>query len=609
MKPAIPALAALFLFAAGSAWAEPVHGLAMHGTVKYGPDFKHFDYVNPNAPKGGLVRLGDQGGFDSFNGFIPKGNSAPGMGNIYDSLTTSSADEPFTQYGLLAESIETPEDRSWVRFRLREQARWHDGKPVTADDVIWTFNTLLEKGSPFYQFYYGSVAAAEKEDERTVKFTFKPGDNRELPLIMGQLTVLPKHYWEGRDFSKTTLDPPLGSGPYRIESFEAGRHIIYVRDPDYWGKDLPVNVGLNNFGRIRYDMYRNAVVLVEAFKAGAFDFRNENSSKNWATAYNIPAVEKGLLKKLKSPHNRPQGMQGYFFNTRRDMFKDRRVRQALSYGFDFEWSNKNLFYGQYTRTRSYFDNSDMGATGLPGPEELKLLEPHRGKVPEEVFTKEFNPPATKGDGRIRSNLRVADKLLKEAGWVIKNKKRVNEKTGQALAFEILLVSPAFERISLPYAKNLQRLGVEVSVRTVDSSQYIERLRSFNFDAIVFNFGQSFSPGNEQRDFWGTAAADRRGARNFPGIKDPVVDDLIEKLIAAPDRAALEIRTRALDRVLQWGHYAVPHWHINYDRLVYWDKFDRPEVTPIQGTVFSSWWVRPDAEQRLEESKKALKSKE
>ncbi|MCP5367245.1 MAG: ABC transporter substrate-binding protein [Hyphomicrobiales bacterium] len=593
------------LFHAAGARAEPAHGIAMHGKLKYGPGFTHFDYVNPDAPKGGTVRLADQGTFDSFNGFIAKGNAAPGIGGIYDSLMAHAADEPFSEYGLLAESVETPPDRSWVRFRLRPEARWHDGKPITADDVVWTFNTLVEQGQPFYRFYYGSVEKAEAEDARTVKFTFKPGDNRELPLIMGELTVLPRHYWEGRDFAKTSLEPPLGSGPYRVEEFEPGRWITYVRDPDYWGRDLPVNVGTNNFERIRYDMYRNEIVMVEALKAGAYDFRSENSSKNWATAYNIPAVDKGLLVKLEAHHNRPQGMQGFFFNLRRPMFQDRRVRAALGYAFDFEWSNRNLFYGQYTRTRSYFDNSDMAATGLPGPEELKLLEPYRGRIPDEVFTQEYNPPKTEGDGRIRDNLRVADRLLKEAGWVIKDKKRVNAKTGEPLAFEILLVMPAFERISLPYAKNLQRLGVDVTVRTVDSSQYIERRRAFDYDVITNNFGQSFSPGNEQRDFWGSESAKRRGGRNFAGIQDPVVDELVEKLIAAPDRDSLVARCRALDRVLQWGYYAVPHWHITYDRLVFWDKFGRPAVTPLQGTVFGSWWVLPDAEERMEREKKGL----
>ena len=586
----------------------PRHAIAMHGEPKYGPGFKHFEYINPNAPKGGEARLASQGGYDSFNGFISKGEAADGIGGIYDTLMAASADEPFSQYGLLAETVETPEDRSWVKFTLRRDARWHDGEPITADDVIWTFNILLAKGAPFYRFYYGSVAKAEKLDGRTVKFTFKAGENRELPLIIGQLAVLPKHYWEARDFSKTTLEPPLGSGPYRVKEFEANRYVAYERVTDYWGKNLPVNIGRNNFDVIRYDYYRNASVAVEAFKAGAFDFRAENSSKIWATSYDIPEAEKGFLTKLESPHQRTAGMQGFVFNTRRDLFKDARVRQALAYAFDFEWSNRNLFYGQYTRTRSYFDNSELAARGLPSKEELEILEPYRGKIPDEVFTREYTPPATQGDGRIRSNLKIGDRILKDAGWVIKDRVRVNAKTGQQMTFEILLVSPLFERIVLPFTKGLERLGIKATVRTVDTSQYIRRLETFDFDMIVFTWGQSLSPGNEQRGFWGSQAASQNGSRNFIGISDPVIDQLIELLIAAPDRKGLIARTRALDRVLQWGHYLIPHWHTAVDRLVFWDKFGRPEVTPLQGAQFDTWWVVGAKADVVEKVKPGLKPK-
>ncbi len=608
LAAAILAPAAALVAAQGTEAGRPAHGLAMHGKLKYGPGFKHFGYVNPSAPKGGTARLWAQGGYDSFNGFIIKGEPANGIGRIYDTLMTDSADEPFTQYGLLAETIETPEDRSWVQFTLRREGRWHDGKPITADDVIWTFNTLLEIGAPFYRFYYGSVAKAEKLDGRTVKFTFKPGENRELPLILGQLVVLPKHYWATRDFSKTTLKPPLGSGAYRIKAFEANRHVIYERVKDYWGKDLPVNIGHNNFDIIRYDYYRSAAVAVEAFKAGAFDYRAENSSKIWATSYNIPEAEKGFLQKLKSPHQRTAGMQGFVFNMRRGMFKDTKVRQALAYAFDFEWSNRSLFFGQYTRSRSYFDNSELAARGLPSKEELEILGPYRGRIPDEVFTREYMPPATKGDGRIRSNLRIGDKLLKEAGWVIKDLVRVNAKTGRKMTFEILLVSPLFERVVLPFAKNLRRLGIKARVRTVDTSQYIRRLETFDFDMIVGSWGQSLSPGNEQRGFWGSKAAAQNGSRNYAGISDPVIDEMIEQLIAAPDRKGLISRTRALDRILQWGHYVIPHWHIAYDRLVFWNKFGRPEVTPMQGSQFGTWWVDAAKAAAVEEVKPGLKSK-
>jgi microcin C transport system substrate-binding protein len=577
---------------------KPAYGIAMHGDLKYPPDFTHFEYTNPDAPKGGTVRLSAIGTFDSFNSFIVKGNSAAGLGFLYDNLMHGSADEAFSQYGQLAESVEVPKDRSWAAFTLRKEARWHDGRPVSAADVIWTFNTLVKKGTPFYRFYYGSVATVTQTAERTVKFTFKPGENRELPLILGQLTVLPKHYWEGRDFTKTTLEPPIGSGPYRIEKFEPGRSITYRRVENWWGRDLPVNKGLYNFDVIRYDYYRDGTVALLAFKGGEYDYRAENSSKAWATAYKTPNVEKGLIKKVEINHNRSSGMQAFVMNTRRKIFKDSRVRQALAHAFDYEWSNKNLFYGQYARTRSFFDNSELAATGVPEGDELKLLEPYRGRIPTEVFTHEYNPPKNDGSGNIRRNLRKASKLLNDAGWVIKGRKRINGKTGKPLEFEVLLVSPLFERVVLPFAKNLEKLGVKVRVRTVDPSQYRRRLDTFDFDVIVGGWGQSLSPGNEQRSFWGSRAADIERGRNTIGIKDPMIDELIEKVIAAPNRKALVTSVRALDRVLQWGHWVIPHWHAKYDRVAYWDKFGRPKITPIQGNQFVAWWVDPKKEDVL-----------
>ncbi len=579
--------------------AVTAHGLAMHGDLKYQADFTHLDYVNPEAPKGGHIKLGSMGSFDSLNSFIVKGVSASGVGFIYDTLLTSTADEPFSEYGLLAETITVPEDRSWIEFHLRPEARWHDGKPVTPEDVIWTFNTLLEKGRPFYRFYYGSVESVEKTGDRSVKFSFVPGENRELPLIIGQITILPKHYWETREFDKTTLEPPLGSGPYSIKEVDAGRSIVVERVDDYWGKDLPINRGFYNFDTIRYDYYRDTNVMLEAFKAGAFDYRSENSSKAWATEYDIPAVKDGFLKKATIEHNRSSGMQGFAFNTRRAKFKDKRVRQALGYAFDFEWSNDHLFYGQYARTRSFFDNSELAAAGLPSEDELAILEPYRGRIPNEVFTTEYNPPVTDGSGNIRKNLREATKLLREAGWEIRDGKRVNSETGETLDFEVLLISPLFERIVLPFAKNLEKLGVKVSVRTVDTAQYVRRLDTYDFDVIVSTFGQSLSPGNEQRSYWGSQVVNMEGGRNYLGIADPVIDELIEKVIAAPDREALVQATRALDRVLQWGHWLVPHWHIKYDRIAYWNKFGRPEITPVQGNQFMAWWIDPAKEAALD----------
>ena len=577
----------------------------MHGEPKYPADFKHFDYVNPLAPKGGDVKLAATGTFDSFNGFIIKGNPAAGLGLIYDSLLTSSADEAFTEYGLLAETVETDAERTYVTFTLRKDAYWHDGKPITADDVIWTFNTLYEKGAPFYRFYYGSVAEAEKLDDGTVKFTFKPGENRELPLILGQLNVLPKHYWEGRDFEATTQEPPLGSGPYKIDSFEAGRHVTYRRNPEYWGAKHPANVGLYNFDTIRYDYYRDATVQIEAFKGGEFDFRAENSSKAWATSYNIPEVDAGVIVKEELKHDRAAGMQGFVFNTRRTKFQDPRVRQALSYVFDFEWSNANLFYGQYSRTRSFFDNSELAARGLPEGEELEILERFRGRIPDEVFTTEYTPPSTDGSGRNRANLKTAVELLREAGWQIRDKKLTNVETGEVMAFEILLVSPLFERIVNPMAKGLRRIGIDVSVRTVDAAQYRRRLDTFDFDMVTTVWGQSLSPGNEQRDFWSSDAADREGSRNLAGIKDPVIDELIELVIAALDRESLVQRVRALDRVLQWGFWAIPQFHSKVDRVIYWDKFDHPEQTPTTGTSILRWWIDKGRESTLSERRRAM----
>lgn len=573
--------------------AEPVHGVAMYGKPKYGPDFASFDYVNPDAPKGGEVRFDAIGSFDSFNPFVVKGQSAAGLGFLFESLVTSSADEPFSEYGLIAKTIEIPEDRSYAAFILRPEARFHDGKPITADDVIFSFETLKSKGDPFYRLYYANVVRAEKLGERQVKFVFSKGVNRELPLIIGQMPILSKAYWQGRDFQATTLEPPVGSGPYRIERFETGRYIIYKRDENYWGKDLPVNRGFYNFDRIRYDYFRDTTVALEAFKAGAYDIRMENSAKDWATAYNSPAVQQGLIKKQQFPHQRPSGMQGFAFNIRRPLFKDPRVRQALGYAFDFQWTNRNLFYGQYTRTRSYFDNSELAAQGLPSKEELKILQPLRDKIPEQVFTQVYTPPVSEGSEDLRKNLRKALILLQKSGWTFKGHRLVKGNTGEPFTFEILLNQPNWERIALPFAHNLERLGIETRVRTVDSAQYENRVKSFDFDMIVQVWGQSLSPGNEQREFWGSRAADVQGSRNVVGIKDPAIDRLIDLVIAAPDRKSLVTRVHALDRVLLWNHFVIPHWHITYDRVAYWDKFGQPEVIPLQGVQMTTWWMQPE----------------
>ena len=583
------------------------HGVAMHGNLKYGPNFTHFDYVNPEAPKGGHVRLFRTGTFDSLNPFILKGVTAVFLGLTFESLMASSSDEAFSQYGLIAGRIEFPADRSSVTFTLREEARWHDGTQVSVNDVIFSFKTLTEKGNPFYRVYYGNVAKVEDLGGRRVKFTFAEGENRELPLIIGQLAILPKHYFESRDFEKTTLEPILGSGPYKVSFVEAGRAISYQRVAGYWGAQLPINRGRHNFESIQIDYYRDDTVALEAFKAHEFDWRLENSAKVWAKSYDGPAVESGLIQKVNVAHEEPTGLSAFVFNLRRPIFADRRVREALGLVFDYEWANKNLFFGAYTRTRSYFSNSELASFGLPSEAELALLDPYRGRIPEEVFTKEFVLSKTDGLGNIRHNLRAANKLLRGAGWQVVEEKLIHSETGAPFQFEFLLQSGgAFERIAQSFARNLERLGITMDIRLVDPAQYQYRIQNFDFDMMWGGFSQSLSPGNEQRDFWSAAAADMPGSRNVIGIRDPVVDELIETLITAPDREALINATRALDRVLLWGQYVVPLWHLRSYRLAYWNIFGRPEVTARYDHGFpSTWWVDPVRLQAVERGEQGL----
>ena len=593
--PGIALIAALVAaLAAPAAQAQrPAHGMAMHGDMKYGPDAKHLDYVNPDAPKGGELRLPAIGTFDNFNPFIIKGSAAAGLGDLYVPLTVQSLDEPFTEYGQLAETIETPEDRSWVKFTLRPEARWSDGKPITADDVIFTLDILREKGLPFFRAYYGSVAKTEKLSEREVKFSFKEGEtNMELPLILGQMIVLPKHYWEGREFDRTTLEQGVTSGPYRIKSFEPGRYIVYERVKDWWAKDLWLNRGRFNFDEVRFEYYRDATVAFEAFKSGQTDLRIENIARNWATGYDVPAVQNGLIVKRQIDHDLPQGMQAWVMNLRRPQFQDPRVRQALTQMFDFEWMNKTLFYDSYRRTRSYFSNSELASSGLPSAEELKILEPLRGQIPDEVFTKEFTLPQTDGSGNNRDGLRQALRLFKAAGWEVKDGRLM--KDGKQFEFEILLSNPSFERVALPFKQALERIGINASVRTVDTAQFQRRTDQFDFDMIVGGAGQSLSPGNEQREFFGSEAAKQEGSRNLSGISDPAIDKLIELVISAPDRQALIARTRALDRVLLWHWYMIPQWHLSAFRVAYWDVFGMPKTNPKYGLpVDDTWWIDPD----------------
>ncbi len=594
MKTLLTAITIFILLIAQNLLAKTniSHAIAMHGEPKYDQNFISVEYVSNNAEKGGSIVRSAIGTYDTFNPFTLKGTSAAGIGLLYESLTVGSSDEAFTEYGLLAKSIEWPDDRSWVTFTLRDEAKWHDGKKITSDDVVWTFNTLMEKGHPFYKYYYGDVSEVIKITENKVKFEFSTNTNKELVLIVGQLPVLPKHYWENKNFEETTLDVPIGSGPYKVKSFDAGRSITYELDMDYWGFEnniVPIKVGKDNMGSIRYDYYKDRGVEREAFKSGEIDFFSENTSKEWATGYDIDAVTEGLIKKELIPHENPQGMQAFAFNTRKDIFADKRVRKALSFAFDFEWTNKNLFYGAYKRTDSFFENSELASSGLPSQAELAYLNPYIDQLPKEIFNEEYSNPKTDGSGFIRNELQEATKLLQEAGWKLRDGKLENS-NGEPFEFEILLVSPAFERIVLPFIDNLEKLGINASLRTIDSSQYQKRIESFDFDMVVFTFSQSLSPGNEQRNFWSSGAADTNGSRNIIGIKNNVIDLLIENLINAKDREDLITISRALDRVLLWNYYVIPQWHISAYRVLYWDMFDQPKQKPKYSLGFDTWWV-------------------
>jgi microcin C transport system substrate-binding protein len=589
--------------AASQAGSRRTHALSLLGKPRYQPGFRHFGYVNPDAPKGGEVVLAAIGSFDSFNPFIVRGVAAAGVSGLWMPLLQGSQDEASTEYAHLAEAIELANDGTWVAFEIDPRARWHDGRPITAEDVIWTFTTLRQHGRPFFRAYWADVTEVVAEGPRRAMFRFRDASNRELPLILGQLRPLPKHWWEGRDFTRPLLEPPLGSGAYRLDAFEAGRTVSYRRVPDFWAADLPTERGTDNFDVMRYEYFRDATVAFEAFKAGQIDFRSENVALTWATGYDFPARRRGLVRLEEIRHELPTGMQAFVMNIRRPLFQDRRVREALMLAFDFEWSNRNLFFDAYARTTSYFSNSELASSGLPEGDELALLERFRGRVPEEVFTTAFTLPVTDGSGNNRENLRRALTLLQQAGWTVRNQRLVNAQ-GQPFSFELLLSSPSFERVALPYAQQLQRLGIEMRVRTVETAQYQARTDTFDFDMTVDVFGQSLSPGNEQRDYWSCAKARMEGSRNTIGVCDPVVDELVEMIIAAPDREALITRTRALDRVLLWGHYVVPHWHSRVFRVAFWDKFDRPATPPRYGLGFDTWWVDRAREQRLAEARRS-----
>ena len=606
--------AALTAFAIGPALAADTtqhHALSLIGEPKYPADFTHFDFVNPDAPKGGVARLPSIGGFDSLNPVLYRGERAAGLGIVYESLMSDSLDEPSTAYGLIAETASYPDDYSSVTFTLNEKARWHNGTPITVDDVIYSLE-VNKTANPRLGLYYKNVSRAEKTGDNEVTFYFDTKGNRELPMIMGQLTILPKHYWTGKDANgetrdpmKTTLEPPLGSGPYRITDVKPGRSITYERVEDYWGKDLPVNKGMWNYDEIRFDSYRDQTVAFESFKAGNLDYWQETSAKNWATAYDFPAVRDGDIKRQEVNIDRTQPMQAFVLNLRRPQFQDRRVRQALNLAFNFELANKNLFYGQYERVGSYFQNSELAApNALPEGRELEILEEVRGQVPEEVFTTVHANPVNNDQTEMRNNLRKAVKLLKDAGWQVKDGVLTNTKTGKPMEVEFLLVSPLFERIVQPYLRNLERLGIKGSIRLVDSAQYTRRLNVFDYDIVVGNFAQSDSPGNEQRDFWGSEAADHEGSTNLIGIKDPAIDKLIDHIIFAKDREELVAATRALDRVLLAHDFVVPQWFSPNERIAYWNRYGQPEKLPgLTPGFLQVWWYDKGMAERIEEPSK------
>jgi len=591
-----------------SQWTDPAqaqergwrHGLSLFGELKYPPAFKRFDYVNADAPKGGVVREIAIGTYDNFNLVVAgvKGTLATGIDFIYDTLLVSALDEVSAEYGLLAEAVNYADDFSAASYRLRQEARWQDGRPVTPEDAIFSFEAF-KKHSPQFAAYYRHVAKLEKTGDHEITFTFDSAGNRELPQIVGQLTILPKHWWQGtdkngnkRDIGATTLEPPLGCGAYRIKEFSPGRNIAYERVKDYWGRDLNVNVGRDNFDELRFEYFRDTTVALEAFKADTVDWRTENSAKNWATAYDFPAVSEKRVILEEFPINNVGVMQAFAFNIRRAKFQDPRVRLAFNYAFDFEEMNKQIFFGQYKRIASYFEGTELASSGVPAGRELEILEKVRDKVPPELFTMPYSNPVGGNPQAVRGNLREAVRLFKEAGYEVRNERLVNSKTGEPYAVEFLADDPSFERVFLFYKPSLDRLGVTVAVRTVDDAQYQNRLRNWDFDIITASWGESLSPGNEQRAYWGSQAADQQGSRNWIGIKNPAVDAMIDQVIFAKSRADLVAATHALDRVLLWNHYVVPQWTYGKMRSARWNRFGHPDPLPKYGmsgfpTVW--WW--------------------
>ncbi|WP_205589732.1 extracellular solute-binding protein [Helicobacter sp. L8] len=575
-------------------WGAPYISLGQK--AKYAQHFTHFDYANPNAPKGGVLKSHAIGTFDSLNPFLLKGTKASGLELVYDTLLTQSLDEPFAEYALIANDIEVAPDHSYVIFGIDERAKFSDGVPISAQDVKYSFETITQKGSPVFKQYYEDVKDVIVLDKQHVKFTFKNTTNTELPLILGQLQVIPKHFFEKHGFEKNPLLVPVSSGPYMVESFDVGKRITYVRNKNYWARDLPAIKGQYNFDRLVYEYYKDDSVALQAFLSGAYDWRYESTAKVWARGYVGKGIEQGKIHKVRLKHELPAGLQGFFINTRRPLFKDLRVREALFYAFDFEWANRNLFFSQYTRSPSYFSNSIFASSGLPQGQELQILNRYKKQLEAynpRIFTSPYIVPRTNGARKVgenlRENLKYAQKLLKEAGYVVSNNRLINAKTKQPFTFTLLLNSPGFERLALAYARNLKVLGIEMRIQRVDLSQYTNRVKKFDYDMISGVIGESLFPGNEQRYYWGSASAKQAGSRNYSGISNPVIDQLINGVISAHNRETQIAFVRALDRVLLWGFYVVPQFYGSSFRIAFWDKIGMPKISPPYGFSPTLWW--------------------
>tara|TARA_B100000686_G_scaffold347976_1_gene437936 strand:- start:393 stop:2216 length:1824 start_codon:yes stop_codon:yes gene_type:complete len=582
----------LFFVFINYAYGEKMHGIAMHGMPKYDKNFKYLDYVNPNAPKGGILRYGVYGSFDNLNRVAFKGRKAAGLGYINDTLMRRVWDEAFTLYGLIAEYADLPEDRSSITFYLNPEARFHNGSQITREDVLFSLKTFQTKGTPNQKKTYGKVIKTELVGQSGIKMIFANNEDKELPLIIaGFLPIIPKSFYESLDVTKSFLEIPIGSGPYKISELEPGRRIIYTRVKDYWAKDLPVNLGQYNFDTLIYDYYKDSGVQLEAFKVGEYDYRREYNVKRWLTGYDFDAIDRGDVVLREMKNDRPTGMDGLVMNTRKKIFQNRKIREALSFAYDFEWYNKILGYNSYNRTNSYFENSPLASSGLPSEKELKLLEPWKNQLPKEIFTKTYKAPISDGSGTPRENLKKAKKILEEEGWKIKNGKLI--KDNEEFIFEFLILSPSLEKLALAFQKNLKTLGITMNVRIVDSSQYQARLLNYDFDMINAIWRVSLSPGNEQQFYWGSEVGKNDGSKNYAGVDSPIVDFLIEKIIGAKTREELTTSIHALDRVLLWGHYVIPLHHSGIDRIAYWNFLEFPDKIPLYGIVIESWWANKE----------------